>query len=242
MSRTQPVVIVIDGADGSGKDKCIEEAMKILLKEGLDVEVVKTTEPIEGNPDTVTARATLIAPATDPSNRFLAALYLYQANIQKAMRNLPNDVLLVYRGWAGFIVYNKIPWLSIQAQSCMIPSVDGAILITADFDTLTRRIKNRNQGNENEDASFQDTSLDYRLSVFREYGQVFKDLGEERKTPYLMVYNQDGSLDSTVKAVVDFIKQTLETKRKQEKVAYACGGSYATPCTCRCNGWTRETD
>jgi thymidylate kinase len=202
MSR--PFRAIIDGPDGTGKDTILKLVQERLIESIPSFEVVRTTEPIEGDEDSITARRLLVSPTTDSSNRFLSAFYLYQENMRAANNKVP--LQLLYRGFAGFVVYNEINWMTNDGQFKLIPKVDAAILITAPFETLTSRLERRTEQNED----YQDKDLQYRANVHSRYEKVFKDLSEKQKIPSLVVYNEDGFLEDSVKGCVDFILQSFD--------------------------------
>lgn len=206
-----PAMIVVDGTDGAGKDTVLERAV-LKLAEKYKVHVVRSTEPIEFNESSSKARAVLTSSQSTPHDRFLAALYLYQANL---LYNAPppgTDVCLIYRGWSGFYAYNPIEFLDREENFLLIPDVDAAVLITAPFDTLTNRLNERKI--DSPDLSYQDTDLEYRKSVYDNYTQAFLDLSLMRMKPHAVIMNDDGLLNKSVDSLVRFVAAVVHGRNQ----------------------------
>jgi thymidylate kinase len=204
---------MIDGPDGTGKDRVISLVREALLTTFSEVEVVRTTEAIATDPDSIKARQMLISPSTTASDRFLAAFYLYQENMRAASKKAP--IQLIYRGFAGFVAYNEIPWMTNEGQFNLIPKVDAAILITAKFETLTSRLERRTEQNDD----YQDKDLQFRSFVHQRYENLFKQLSEKQKIPNLVVYNEDGLLEDSVKGCCEFIVNSFDSHYVKEYVS-----------------------
>jgi thymidylate kinase len=186
-----PLKVLLDGPDGCGKGSIISKTKEKLENLGISVSVINTTAERNAPPS---VRKVLISKESTPVERFAAALLLYAGGASR-WRPGDSDVILFDRGWAGFLVYNQIPWTSFHSQALLIPDVDMPVLVTAPFEQLTARINSRNGSNF---VSHQDSDLEYRHEVYSKYEECFTTLSELRGKDFKIIHNDDGCLDKSV--------------------------------------------
>jgi len=213
-----PLKFLIEGPDGCGKSVIIKHLISRFKANGYALYHCVTTTPNPDCPGELNARTKLIAKDSTVEQRLIAALTLYHANMKRAEERMKHgdwDLILIERGFSGFLAYNRIEWLDIKEQAHLIPNVDHAIFISSGFEELTERIQARNKGMAG-NVPHQDSDLEYRKEVFDKYASYFNLLAEVKEMDKArVVYNYNGRLEQSTTVIYDFITGLVNAHQKR---------------------------